>query len=192
MTITTGMSPAWRWARLFLATLIIACAPAGAADDQSERRLLIGLKLFPSLLAADQELEVKPAQDGRLHVVVLFREDREIAREAAARLSTVKRIRNLPLRISTLRYSRLEQLKTDPPAALFLAEWSPDDLSRVVRFGITHRRIVFSPFAGDVTKGVATGIFVSDRILPLVNLKTLAAADIVLKPFLLEVAKTDE
>ncbi|MGE0082523.1 MAG: hypothetical protein AB7U81_14640 [Thiohalomonadaceae bacterium] len=192
MTNSKANSAVMYWTRMLLIALAIACTPAGAADDQSERRVLIGVKLFPALLAADQELDVKREADGRLRIVVLFKEDGEVAREAAARLSAVKAIRNQPLRVSTLPYSRLTELDKDVPAALFLAEWSPDDLACVVRYGIAHRRIVFSPFLGDVTKGASAGIFVGDRILPLINPETLTAAGIALKPFLLEVARTNE
>jgi hypothetical protein len=172
--------------------LLALFSPAGAADEQAERRLLTGLKLFPALVAADQELGEKLGRDGRLHIVLLYREDAETANEAARRVAAGGRVKGLPVNVAALPYSRLPELAAEPPAALFLAEWSPEDLARVVRFGIEHQRVVFSPFKGDVSAGVQTGIFVSDRILPLVNREALGAAGIRLKPFLLEVAKTHE
>jgi hypothetical protein len=91
-----------------------------------------------------------------------------------------------------LPYARLPELHDDPPAALFVAEWSPDDLPGVVRFGMEHHRIVFSPFKGDVGAGATAGVFISDRMLPLINPQALHTARIRLQPFLLEVAKTRE
>lgn len=177
---------------MLFATLAIVFSPVFAADDQSERRVLIGVKLFPALLAADQDIDKKVSLDGKLRTIVLFKDNSEIAKDVAARLSSVKAVRNHAIHVSTLRYSQLATPGREVPAALFLAEWSPDDLPRVVQYGITHQRIVFSPFLGDVTKGATAGIFVGDRIRPLVNSRTLSAAGITLKPFFLEVARTDE
>ncbi|HEY0720237.1 MAG TPA: hypothetical protein VGE50_03185 [Gammaproteobacteria bacterium] len=170
---------------------LLLSASAVLADEQNDRRVLMGLKLFPALVAADQDLEQKRTEEGQLPIVLLYREDAVAASNAARRLAT-QRIKNLPLQITTLPYARLAALNSKPPAALFLVEWSPDELAKVVRFGIAHQRIVFSPFKGDVSAGASAGIFISDRMLPLLNLKTLDAAGIRLHPFLLDVAKTHE
>lgn len=171
--------------------LLVAFTHAPMADEQSDRRVVMGLKLLPALVAADKDLSQKSA-NGQLPIVVLYREDAVAATHAAKHLTATERIKGLPLQVTTLPYARLSELSDQPPAALFLAEWSPDDLADVVRFGIEHARIVFSPFKGDVSAGVSTGIFISDRMLPLVNPRTLDAAGIRLQPFLLEVAKTHE
>lgn len=177
---------------LFSLLLLGLAATMCIADEQTDRRLLMGIKLFPALLAADQDLAQKRGEDGALHVVFLYRADAVAASNAAKRLGATQRIKNLPLLISILPYARLAELNNKPPAALFIAESSPADLAHAVRFGIEHQRIVFSPFKGDVSAGASAGIFISDRILPLVNLASLKAAAIRLQPFLLEVAKTHE
>lgn len=176
----------------FFGLLLLLMFAAGVmADEQSDRRLLMGLKLFPALVAADQELGQKQDENGQLQIVLLYRENVLATSEVAKRLAT-QRIKNLPLQLSILPYAHLAALNAKPPAALFLAEWSPDELAKVVRFGIKHQRIVFSPFKGDVSAGAMAGIFISDRMLPLINPKTLEAAGIRLQPFLLDVAKTHE
>lgn len=176
---------------LFGLLLLLLSAAGVMADEQSDRRLLMGLKLFPALVAADQDLAQKQDEHGQLQIVLLYRENALATSEAAKRLAA-QRIRNLPLQLSILPYAHLAELYAKPPAALFLAEWSPDELAKVVRFGIEHHRIVFSPFKGDVSAGAMAGIFISDRMLPLINPKTLDAAGIRLQPFLLDVAKTHE
>jgi hypothetical protein len=178
-------------AHLAVLALLLVVVPA-SADEQAERRVLMGLKLLPALMAADQDLAQKRARDGALNVVLLYREDVIEADKAAKRLSTTQHIGKLPLRVTTLPYARLATLNSEPPAALFLVEFASSDLAAVARFGSQHQRLVFSPFKGDVSAGIQTGIHVAERILPVVNTNALAAANIRLKPFLLEVARTHE
>lgn len=185
-----------RAVRCFVACLagfiLTLCASTGLANEQNDRRVLMGLRLFPAIVAADQELAKKRSGNDALSIVLLYREDAVAAENAARRLATTGKIKNFPLAIRMVSYDQLNTLTTDPPAAIFLVEWSPGDLEGVVRFGITHQRIVFSPFKGDVRAGASAGIFISDRMLPLINRKTLDAAGIRLQPFLLDVAKTNE
>ena len=52
--------------------------------------------------------------------------------------------------------------------------------------------IVFSPFEGDVERGVQCGIAVQARVRPFLNMKSLKSAGVSLKPFFLKVAKKYE
>lgn len=191
------LSPGIRWPGqwlLHLVLLLAFCASmaARAEDSQATRRAQVGTRLLPAVVAADQELASKRSADGQIQVVLLYRDDADAAADAADRLTATKRIKDFPVKITILPYARLGELNASPPAALFIAEWAPGELPAVVRFGIEHHRLVFSPFEGDVGAGAQTGIFIGDRIVPLVNLKALQAAGIQLKPFFLEVAKTHE
>lgn len=179
-------------ARLVALVSLLAFTTAVITDEQGDRRVLMGLKFFPALVAADEELAQKRTGDGFIRIAVLYAEDAEAAEGVAKRLSAGARLRDFPLEITTLSYGRLSELDENPPTAIFLAEWSPGDLDHVVRFGVNHQRMVFSPFKGDVGAGAATGILVGDRILPLVNEKALLAAGIRLEPFVLELASKHE
>jgi len=169
----------------------LACLNPAAADEQTERRVLVGLKLFPALLAADREIALKAASDGRLHLVVVYREDPEAAERAAARLRDAGPIRDIPVAVHTHTYRDLATLEHSQ-AAVFLVEWVPEAVPAAAAFGNRHGRVVFSPFRGDVTLGAHAGVSVGDRILPLINPAALGAAGIELKPFFLEVARTHE
>jgi hypothetical protein len=162
------------------------------ADEQSDRRLLMGLSVLPAIVAADQDLAEKRSKEGQIRIVVIYHLRADIAEQAAKRLAQIRSIKEFSLRVEILPYARLAELDNAPPAALMLVEPSTVDLNNVVKFGIDHHRIVFSPFKDDVRAGASAGIFVGDRILPLVNPATLKAAEIRLKPFLLEVARTHE
>lgn len=181
-----------RWIlRLLLAASLLS-SEVVAADEQTERRALIGIQLFPAVVAADRELDDKLAADGQLPILLVYREDRFAAEDAARRLAATGRIRGIPLRIETATYAELERWSAPLPAALMLAEWSPGDVATAAEFAIANGRILFSPFKGDVERGALAGIAISDRILPYINRRTLDASGVTLKPFLLEVAKSYE
>lgn len=191
------VSPGIRWPAqwpLHVLVLLALCGgmAAHAEEDQATRRAQVGAKLFPAVVAADQELASKRSADGQVQLVLLYRDDAEAASDAANRLASTRRIKDFPVRITALPYARLGELHANPPAALFIVQWAPDELPGVVKFGNEHHRLVFSPFEGDVGAGAQAGIFISDRIVPLVNPRALATAGVQLKPFFLEVAKTHE
>lgn len=152
----------------------------------------LGAKVFPAVVAADQDLAHKVSGDGKIHLVVLYRDDAEGAAQSADRIGATKHIKDFPVLVTILPYTHLNALGDSPPAALFLAEPAAEGLPAITRFAVEHHRLLFSPFYGDVTAGAQTGLFVSDRIVPLVNLPALQAAGIQLKPFFLEVARTHE
>jgi hypothetical protein len=52
--------------------------------------------------------------------------------------------------------------------------------------------LLFSPFEGDVERGVATGFRVTDKVLPMVNTTSLKLSNIQLKAFFLRVAVKHE
>lgn len=178
------------WGKSLLLLSLALCSPWLSADSQSERRLLIGLRLFPAVLAADLDLASKCEE--KLHVIVLYHSDKEIATATAEQLRKMERVRDIPLHVGILSYQQLNSLAEDPPHAIFLAQWSPDDIPALVQFGIRHRVVTFSPFSGDVSAGILAGLHVSDRLLPLINLETMKASGIRLKPLFLEIAKHDE
>lgn len=161
------------------------------ADEQTDRRILVGLKLFPAVLAADVDIALKTAPDEHLHLVIGYLDNDDVAQRAAERLREAGPIRDIPVVVHTVRYSALTSLEYIP-AALFLAEWSPESIPAIMAYGDSHSRLIFSPFRGDVSLGVHAGVFVGDRILPLINPDALHHAGIQLKPFFLEVARTRE
>ncbi len=173
----------------FLAALLLLSATFVHAGGREESRAWAGLDLFPSVLAADAEIAGKRGPDGKLSLVVLYQTDRELAAEMARRLTRTGTIRGIPIRVEITRDPRPLHGTAPPPAGIFLAEPRIGDLEAVTEFGRENRRLVFSPFAGDVERGVPAGIAVSDRILPLVNAEALDAFGLRLKPFFLRIAE---
>jgi len=59
----------------------------------------------------------------------------------------------------------------------------------VVRYGIDHHVIVYSPFEGDVERGILGGIAVEAQVRPYVNAATLTASNITFKSLFFKVTK---
>lgn len=176
-------------ALLLSAALLLLFSGVVRADLQDERRISVGLRLFPALVAANSDLGARAGADGHITIVLLYRQDPYRAGILAERLRELDTIGGFPFRVEVTEVDKLEPFRRIPPAGVFLAEWMPESLPRVVGFGIETHTVVFSPFRSDVSKGVLGGLYVSDRILPHINMETLRASELRIKPFFLDVAR---
>ncbi len=168
---------------------LCALGTSSVAGPRDRERILVGLDLFPSLLAADRDIAAKVGPDGKLLLVLVYRDNRENLQSFVDRLRAVGTIRNIPIRIEC-RHVPLQGYERVVPAGFFIIErLSRAEVRQVARFGEEHRVVTFSPFAGDVEEGIMAGIFITDRIQPYVNLATMQRASIRLKPFFLRIAK---
>jgi hypothetical protein len=176
----------------WLVVVGLACATVSVnADSTDERRVRAGARLFRSLLAADVGLEDRAA-DGRLRVLIFSTDARSAAEVgdlvAPSTSPESARIRDLPIEMVTS--ATLPTDKAPLPAAVFLAtRLSSAEVDGLVRWSIAHRVIVYSPFEGDVERGISAGLAVEAKVQPFLNLTTLEAAGIELKPFFVQVAK---
>ncbi|MCK5639465.1 MAG: hypothetical protein KAJ19_01665, partial [Gammaproteobacteria bacterium] len=161
-------------------------------DEQDRMRIQVGLKLFPTLLAADQEISQKQTRDGKLLLLMVYRDRKEPANQLAEQLGKIETIRDIPILIKVTSISELTKQSMEEVAGLFLAEKLNGEINTVISLSESHELILFSPFRGDVERGVLGGIYISDRILPYINGPALQASQISLKPFYLKVAKKHE
>ncbi|WP_296809504.1 hypothetical protein [Thiocapsa sp.] len=158
--------------------------------QEEEQRFRVGLKLFPAVLGAVEDLEDKRTDSGNLEIRVVYEGSDAVARDAASALRGIGRIHEIPLNVETL---NAEALDSDESllAGVFVA--SVDVGAKRLRlWSERHRALVFSPFAGDVEAGAVAGIHVADRILPFVNLSRAKRAEVQFKPFFLKVARRYE
>lgn len=182
--------------RLFavLAACILTLSLAGAnvhADSYDDRRVRAGARLFRSMLAADTGLARRKDADGSLHVM-LYAADPQLAREIGALIVPAdpakSKLRGMPMTLQNA--DRLPADGATVPAGLFLASIPSDaELDRLVRWSIANKVIVYSPFEGHVERGVAGGISIEAKVQPYVNLATLKASGVELKPLFMKVAK---
>jgi hypothetical protein len=178
---------------LALLLLPLATPPAGGETEQ-DRRTGAGLRLFRSLLAADLDLEAKRDPDGKLLLVVFHTGNRthaqELARALAGGGTEPEPVRGLPVKVELTNDPSFALYGSHPPAGIFLAQApSSSALDTIVRYGIDHHLIVYSPFEGHVERGVLAGLSVGAQVRPYVNRDTLAASHIELKSFFMKVTK---
>lgn len=170
--------------------MVVCLAGTVLAQGEAERRILVGLKLFPAFLAADEDIAAKRAANGRLSLLLLYSDDRETAEQLAGRLAAIDTVRGIPITVEVSPYTDLPDYRKRSVAGIFLTQWVDDGkLASVIRFGVEGQVVVFSPFKGDIKRGVLAGLFVSDRILPYINMQTLRESGLQMKPFFLEIAK---
>jgi len=181
--------------RRFVAAILSALAVVVpiVADDLADVRAQAGARLFRAFLSADIDVE-KKAVDNQLLILFLYVDDKNRAASLASHfLGEAKdggTIRGLPLSVAYSSDATMAGYKTKVPAGIFLAQ-PPNDATRraVIRYGIEHHVIVYSPFEGDVESGILGGLSVEAQVRPYVNLSTLSASNISLKPLFFKVTK---
>lgn len=171
--------------------LVLLCVPALLfAESFEDVKLRSGIKIFRVILKGDASLATKKAGDGSLLVLLVGAEGAparfaDLAREMQA----AGAIANLPVTVKPVAASSLAA-QADPVAGLFVAESLGDDLlHKTVQFGTDRKAITFSPFDGDVEKGVLCGVSFEAKVVPFINSKTLKASGINMSPTVLKVAK---
>ncbi len=178
--------------RLIAALLLILMITMSAgylhAGQFEERRVWLGLKLFPSFLAADMDITDKKGPDGALLLLLVYDNNPNLAADMVRRLNRIKTIRGAPIRVEAIDKKDFAAHGDAPAAGVFLVQRMGDDLDRFIEFGKSRGVIVFSPFEADVERGVACGIVISHRIFPYINKDTMIASGIQFKKFFLRVA----
>ena len=173
---------------LMLAQVVI---PPAIAQEPIPPRLQIGVNLLPAVIAANKGVGALPA-DQHLRIYMVYRENDHVAeqlRRSIGRIGLVKK-RQLDTRVISL--DELLALTIEPMSTVFIAEPMEARLDALIEYAHDRRVLLFSPFKGDVDKGVATGFKVTDRVRPLVNLESLRKSKIQLKAFFLRIAVKHE
>jgi hypothetical protein len=193
----TRSSPGRRRFAQQLALLLCLAALSGTAvkaDSFSERRVHIGVKLFRMLVAADLTGASRIDASGVLNIAVIHAGDERDAREILQQLqAAMPSLHGAPVRAETVSVDALMTKGAVRPAAIFIAQaLDGPDLARLVRHCIGQQLILFSPFDGDVEKGVLAGLSVEATVRPLINMRTMKASRVSIKDFYLKVAKRHE
>ena len=181
----------WIALPLILIFLIKGNIYAGSREDL---RAWAGIEVFPSLLAADLDIAKKQLDTGELLLVLLYKDRKDTAETMSTYLNRIKEIQLIPLRIEiTSIASFLEFAEGKKPAGIFLTQsLRKKELQPIINYGKEHHTIIFSPFEGDVEKGVHAGIDVTDKVLPYLNKRALQLSQIRIKSFFLKIAELYE
>ncbi|MCP4353766.1 MAG: hypothetical protein GY795_50610 [Desulfobacterales bacterium] len=147
--------------------------------------MLIGLEGFAALLNADTDIRGK-TNNGRLILVLIYEDvKQQKAEKLALYLKKIKTVRKIPVQIDLTDDTELKDYKNKKIAGIFLLRKLGTELESVIQYGIKNSIIVYSPYEGDVEKGVSAGLFVGDLILPHLNINTMKSSGIRIEPFFL-------
>lgn len=166
--------------------IMLGCYSAGLASPLNPR-VQIGLNLLPAVMAADLRLN-ELDEDTTVMFYLAYENDYRAAQDASQQLSRITDIRGLRLEMVVIDYQSLLNQRLNTPAAIFLVEKTPLRLNQLIAFSRANQTILFSPFKGDVAKGVNAGFEVTHKVSPAVNLDSLQQSNISLKSFFLRVA----
>lgn len=151
--------------------------------------MVAGARLFRALLAADVDLQKKTSGTNQLLIVVFSDSDPRKAGEVAKSLAAGD-VKGMSVVTEASGDATLKQYASRVPAGIFVATPAQRAaLASLVKYGIDHHVIVYSPFDGDVEAGVLGGLSIEAQVRPFINRATLDAARINLKSFFLQVAK---
>ena len=173
----------------------LCLAVPSVSDDFMDRRITAGAKIFRALLAADIDIARKTGSDGSLRLCLLYKEDTRNAKIAGETLLNRDdtRIRKIEVRVEVVAFPACIKEQPRPIAGIYLTQTlSADQLELLLEYSTKQKIVIFSPFEGDVERGVHSGIAVEARVRPYLNMKALQAVGIRLKPFILRVAKQYE
>ena len=173
-----------------LLILVLSCSHNLYAETSEDRRAWVGIDLFPSLLAADKDITEKKGDHGYLILGLVYSDRKALAEEIGRYMEKVGYIRGIPIKVEIIRTSSLE--KATALAGIFLCEPVTNGLDQIINYVKKEHIIIFSPFWGDVERGVSGGMLISDKITPYLNLKSIKQSKIQIKPFFLRIAKKYE
>jgi hypothetical protein len=174
---------------LLTCLIVMLFSDAGAYSvERDELRVRAGLDLFPSLVTADLDIAKKKGSDGSLTLLLIYTDNRAQAVLMSETLSALKKIRNIPIRVEVSNDLTMRSYADNPPAGIFLTQHLYERLPEIIKFAIDKGVILFSPFQGDVEKGVLGGLHISDRVLPYINKPAMNAAGIDIKQFFMRVS----
>lgn len=184
--IAINYLPLGLW-RLWFALMVAVISLPANADVIEERLVNVGIKIFPAVMAA---VQVTGEHAGKLTIEIVYLDNERYAEKLAERLQSIGEIKGRELEVKSVSVKTLVNRKSPPPSALFVSQRMDKQIGQVIDYANAQNLLTFSPFRSDVEAGVLSGIIVSDRVLPYINLQTLSGMPFELKPFFLKVAET--
>ena len=161
------------------------------AQEAVDPRLQIGINLLPAIIAANKAV-ISSDPDTELPIYLVYDTNQHLAEQLQLRLAKLGAIRDRQLVITSLPLDLMLELEPGHPSSIFIIEPFDDRLKELIEYSQERRALLFSPYQGDVERGVNAGFQVTDKVLPLVNMSSLKQSKIQLKAFFLRIAVKHE
>ena len=179
---------------VWLVTLGCLATVAQAVDSGAEYALQLGIKMFPTLVGGNLDIDTQKNAEGKLLLLVVYQENRPGGEEVVARMnSSVRVIYKTPVQILLTDVAGFAAFAAQPVAGIFLTEpLALTPRTATIAFGIQKKAVVFSPFDGDVQQGILAGLHIAIQVQPALNLTTLRNSGIRMNQLFFKVAQTYE
>ena len=164
------------------------------ADSTEDRRIMISASVFPRIIAVDENLSKKLDSSGQVHLAIIYKLNKDKADKVAQQmLRKIKNIANKKILINIYKLSDIKNNSLERLSGVFIVEHMfGEDLEYIKKYASENHIILFSPFEGDVERGVMAGIFIGSKIRPYFNTKYLNYSQVKLNPAILKVSKIYE
>ncbi|MDT8382930.1 MAG: hypothetical protein RRB22_00785 [Gammaproteobacteria bacterium] len=181
---------------LAFALLVLQGLVLGAnlfADEAEQRRVEISMSIFPRIVAVDNDFRNKLMEGNRAQLMFVYDKDARYAQKLAEQIKNDSdNIGGMAVETAVVNVAD-ELSATSPPTAIFITEKLTDaKLQTVMEFANATQRLVFSPFLGDVERGVTVGISVTNRVKPFFNLPALRTSKVTINALLMKMSKRHE
>ncbi|MBL1274519.1 MAG: hypothetical protein COB30_000365 [Ectothiorhodospiraceae bacterium] len=178
------------WAANLLLLLGMFLGSAVGADETEKRRVDISLSIFPRIVAVDNHFREKLDADKKAYLLFLYDKDEGYARHLVERIQENNQNIGGKYVVANVLSVNSNLQNIALPTAIFIVEKLSDaQLKKVMAFSERAHRLVFSPFSGDVERGVTVGISVTNRVKPYFNLSSLERSKIVINALLMKMSK---
>lgn len=180
--------PCWLCLLLFFSFSLSATA-------EDDFRVLNGLKMFKSILQADQDIRDKNNPDNALDIVFIYNRDIKQSEKLArtflrmGRGDKKGRIRDMPVLVHLMTdLSQISSQNISPAGVFVLDRLNTEQINAVASYGQRTNIVTYSPFPGDVEKGIFSGLTIDTSPKPFINAAVMDSSGIRIKSFFLRVA----
>lgn len=186
---------------VLLALLLVV--PTAYSWDRDDRLAIMAADLLPAILGAQKnfiEFYFPSARDEKMKVreimvQVLYRKKRYLAERTVKRVNNLSPIKGVKLKAVAIRPHEIANLNDKNNRSrqlIFIIENMGEQLKTVQESAIKNNDITYSSSIKDVERGVAVGLSVTERVLPVINESSLSKIQLQFSPLFMRIAKKVE
>jgi hypothetical protein len=185
-----------RW--VLLALLLVV--PSAYGWNRDDRLAIMAADLLPAILGAQKNFiefyfRSPQAEQGEIREVtvqVLYRKKSYLAERTVKRVNNLNPIKGVKLKAVAIRPDEIANLNHQNSRSrkiIFIIENMGEQLNTVQEMAIKNNNITYSSSIKDVEKGVAVGLSVTERVLPVINESSLSKIQLQFSPLFMRIAK---
>jgi len=184
-----------RWTLLALLLVV----PSAYGWDRDDRLAIMAADLLPAILGAQKNIHEfyfpssleEQSEVREIIVQVLYRKKRYLAERAVKRVNNLSPIKGIKLKAVAIGPDEVANLndQANPRQLIFIIENMGEQLNAVQELAFKNNNITYSSSIKDVEKGIAVGLSVTERVLPVINESSLSKIQLQFSPLFMRIAK---